>query len=422
MIGTRENPAASSALRIPATRPSIMSLGATMSMPARACVTATLPSRYTDASLSTSPSCTTPQCPWSVYSHRQASPITSTSGAARFTARAACCTIPCSSYASEPVASLAAGRPKRMMPPSPSRRARRPGLPLVDLGRRRDLHRAVLRGHSPVQPAPRSPLPAPAVGRHRRLTSTLERGEEAPLRRDLARARWILERREGAAGLAVVCADLEAERSLTRRRHDVQRIEPRGDLPCELEPLEPRPRKERRVQAITPFLHLLHPRRHVAAQRHDVEVGPEVSDLRDTAQTGRAELGACGKAGDRRDPGLARDQRLGGIGPLRHRRQHQAGWEGGRQIFERVYRHVDATVAERLLELFRKEALPLELVQRAIDLRIATRLDDHELGVHAAPRERGLHPLGLPPCELAPPCAQLERSDHPSLVPRPSSP
>src|SRR6266480_535666 len=102
MIGMRENPAASSAFRIPATRPSIISLGATMSMPARACVTATLPSRYTDASLSTSPSCTTPQCPWSVYSHRQASPITSSSGAARFTARAACCTIPCSSYAPEP--------------------------------------------------------------------------------------------------------------------------------------------------------------------------------------------------------------------------------------------------------------------------------------------------------------------------------
>src|SRR2546426_6671877 len=74
------------------------------------------------------------------------------------------------------------------------------------------------------------------------------------------------------------------------------------------------------------------------------------------------------------------------------------------------------------ISMRRSIALPLELVQRAIDLRIATRLDDHELGVHAAPRERGLHPLGLPPCELAPPCAQLERSDHPSLVPRPSSP
>src|SRR3989442_1547722 len=48
---------------LPAPRPSIMSLGATRSIPARACVTATLPSRYTDASFSTSPSWITPQCP-----------------------------------------------------------------------------------------------------------------------------------------------------------------------------------------------------------------------------------------------------------------------------------------------------------------------------------------------------------------------
>src|SRR5205823_196279 len=88
--GNARQLAASSALRMPATRPSIMSLGATMSIPARACVTATLPSRYTDASLSTSPSWITPQCPWSVYSHRHTSPITSRSGTARFTARAAC--------------------------------------------------------------------------------------------------------------------------------------------------------------------------------------------------------------------------------------------------------------------------------------------------------------------------------------------
>src|SRR2546426_1023960 len=88
MIGTRSSPAASSALRIPATRPSIMSLGATMSTPARACDTATLPSRYTEASFSISPSCTTPQCPWSVYSHRHTSPTTSSWGTARLSARA----------------------------------------------------------------------------------------------------------------------------------------------------------------------------------------------------------------------------------------------------------------------------------------------------------------------------------------------
>src|SRR3989441_10446659 len=116
--------------------------------------------------------------------------------------------------------------------------------------------------------------------------------------------------------LAVVRAALEAERSLAWRRHDVQRIEPRGDVPRKLEPLEPSPSKQRRVEAITPFLYLPHPRRHVAAQRHDLQIGAEVADLRHPAQAGRPDLGARGQAGDRRDPGVARDQRLGGIGPL----------------------------------------------------------------------------------------------------------
>src|SRR5437763_3081513 len=51
----------------------------------------------------------------------------------------------------------------------------------------------------------------------------------------LFRSRRILERRQCAAGLAVVRADLEAERPLAWRRHDVQRIEPRGDVPRKLD-------------------------------------------------------------------------------------------------------------------------------------------------------------------------------------------
>src|SRR3989441_255935 len=49
MIGTRASPAASSALRIPATRPSIMSLGATMSTPARGVLHELVHRRVVDA-------------------------------------------------------------------------------------------------------------------------------------------------------------------------------------------------------------------------------------------------------------------------------------------------------------------------------------------------------------------------------------
>src|SRR2546430_3494250 len=78
-------------------------------------------------------------------------------------------------------------------------------------------------------------------------------------------------------------------------------------------------------------------------------------------------------------------------------------------------------ISQRLLDLFGKEALPLELVQRPIDLRVAARLDDHELGGHAGPRERGLHPLGLPQGEPAPAGPELERAGHVSRFPLPAS-
>ena len=73
-----------------------MSDGATMSAPARACETAVRASNSSVASLSTSPSTTTPQWPWLVYSQRQTSVITASSGAASLSARTARCTIPSS--------------------------------------------------------------------------------------------------------------------------------------------------------------------------------------------------------------------------------------------------------------------------------------------------------------------------------------
>ena len=74
-------------------RPSIMSDGATMSAPALACDKASLDSSSSVASLRTSPLSTTPQWPWSVYSHRQTSVITHRSlPYSFFSARIAFCT------------------------------------------------------------------------------------------------------------------------------------------------------------------------------------------------------------------------------------------------------------------------------------------------------------------------------------------
>jgi len=94
MIGTRLKLFSSRVSRISATRPSIMSDGATMSAPALAWDRAVRAIRSREASLSMHSPSTQPQCPWSVYWQRQTSVMTASSGTASLTARVARCTIP----------------------------------------------------------------------------------------------------------------------------------------------------------------------------------------------------------------------------------------------------------------------------------------------------------------------------------------
>src|SRR6185437_10603763 len=62
----------------------------------------------------------TPQCPWEVYSHRQTSAISRRLGAAFFSARTACCTMPSWAQAPEPSGSFAAGMPNRSTAGTPA--------------------------------------------------------------------------------------------------------------------------------------------------------------------------------------------------------------------------------------------------------------------------------------------------------------
>ena len=73
------------------------------------------------ASLSISPSTTTPQWPWVVYSQKQASTISTSSGTASFIARSARWTTPSACQASLPTSSFFSGRPNRMTAGMPRR-------------------------------------------------------------------------------------------------------------------------------------------------------------------------------------------------------------------------------------------------------------------------------------------------------------
>ena len=93
-----------------------------MSAPARAYESATRPRFSSVASLS---SCavgvlTTPQWPCVVYSQKQASTATVSSGTAFLMARTAFCTTPSGCQASLPTSSFFSGRPNRMTAGMPS--------------------------------------------------------------------------------------------------------------------------------------------------------------------------------------------------------------------------------------------------------------------------------------------------------------
>src|SRR6266853_222445 len=103
------------------TRPSIMSLGATMSAPASTCETAVRASSSRLWSLCTSPSTSTPQCPCDVYSQRQTSVMSTSSGKRGRSTRSARCTIPSSSQAPVACSSFSSGSPKRITAWTPSR-------------------------------------------------------------------------------------------------------------------------------------------------------------------------------------------------------------------------------------------------------------------------------------------------------------
>jgi len=92
---------------------------------------------------------------------------------------------------------------------------------------------------------------------------------------------------------------------------------------------------------------------------------------------------------------------------LGDRGERQAVRKRGGKILERVDGDIDPAVEQRFLDFPGEKAFALELVQRAIDLGIALRLDHDQLRRHTLLRQAGAHPVRLPARELAAASADL---------------
>src|SRR5207247_1259990 len=83
---------------------------------------------------------------------------------------------------------------------------------------------------------------------------------------------------------------------------------------------------------------------------------------------------------------------------------------------------INPPIQQRVLDFLREEALPLQLVERPVDVGVTARLDDHELGRHTMARECGLHPLRLPERELTATRTEPKRRHRSgSRLPHPAS-
>src|SRR5256712_6149250 len=189
----------------------------------------------------------------------------------------------------------------------------------------------------------------------------------------------------------------DAERPLARSGHHLEWIDRRA-LRAEPQSLETGDGEQRRIETLMP-LDLANPRRHIASQGHHLEIGTKEAHLRDAPQTGRPDARPSAKIHQRR----AVDERLARIVALWHGAEGEPGRQRGGKVLEGMHRDIDPPIEQCILDFLGEEALPFELVQRAIDFGIASRLDDNDLSPRASPARNQplLYPLRLPAREIA---------------------
>ena len=163
------------------------------------------------------------------------------------------------------------------------------------------------------------------------------------------------------------------------------------------------------------FLHPAHPRRHVAAQVDELEVGAIAREKRPPSQAARADATA-GRQGHEAgasaapagEPDIAR------ILALEHRGERQPRRQLGRQIIQAVHREVHMARGERLLDLLGEERLAGDLRKRPVEnvIPLGADLEDLDLRRAVEAGEKSRDMVCLPECQLGATGADAERAVH----------
>ncbi len=127
-------------------------------------------------------------------------------------------------------------------------------------------------------------------GAHRHLAAALEGREEGTLGGGRALGRRMVELTHPGAGGVVGAADLDRDRPLRHRRQEAIERQKLGDVALEAQPLDAGRGEDDRV--VLALLDPAHPRRHVAAQVDELEVGAIAGEQRAPSQAAGADPAA----------------------------------------------------------------------------------------------------------------------------------
>jgi hypothetical protein len=178
----------------------------------------------------------------------------------------------------------------------------------------------------------------------------------------------LFEQRDGPV---VVCPAAKRYRSLPHLRQHHRDREHLDRMPLERQAVERGDGDDHRPVLWNP----LESRPDVPAKVTKREVGSDIRKLHPTSGRAGRDDGARRKILER-----SSNERVAWIGTLWHRGDRQAGIRRrGGQIFRRVHGDVSPILEDGAVHLGRKHTLSSELRHRNVALRVAERLDDHEL-------------------------------------------
>ncbi len=210
-------------------------------------------------------------------------------------------------------------------------------------------------------------------GPERGLAVAFEGDHHAPLRRHALARRFVVERGEELAHLAIIFTTLDAERALPHRGERHLGLEDIRRARFEREAHETGTRENDRIAfACVDFLEA---RVDVAAHGNDLEIGSRRLQAHGAAEARSADLRSW-RQREKRSV-LRRDEHVPRVLTLRNTRNEESRRENARHVLDRVHGEARAIVEERFLDLLHEEAFSAHFGEGTILDLVAGRDDLH---------------------------------------------